>query len=150
MTIYRYGGLAWLWRILGLGAAAAGVFLLAAALRFDSWTFVAMALPLLAPPALLGPMVATRVDRVGDELTVRTLAFVTRTIPREALGPPRLRRKATALVTQVHAPRLWVPVRGGPPIYLDLLAEIPDLEAFRAAFPLPRDIASALRREARS
>lgn len=140
MTIYRYGALAWLWRAMGLAALAGGAFLAAAALHFQSLAFVAMALPLLAPPLLLGPMVATRVERTGEVVRVHTLAFVVRTLDRDSLGRPRVRERATALLTRIHAPRIWVPVRGGLPVYLDLLADIPDPAAFRSVFPVPRSL----------
>ncbi len=143
MTVYRYGWLAWVWRLMGIAALAAVGFLAAMAVKFGSWSFAAMALPLALPLVLL-PMVATRVEVEGDTVRVATLAFLTRVVDRRALGRPRARRKATALLTRVHAPRIWVPVRGGLPIYLDLLADVPDPPAFRRVFPLPRDMARNL------
>lgn len=144
MTIYRYGGLAWFWRILCLFALAGGGLCLFAAVRFGSWAFVGMAVPLLLPPLALGGVVATRVELDGDVVRVHTLALVRRTVHRSALGRPRARRKATALFTQVHAPRVWIPVRGGLPLYLDLLADVPDPQTFRRVFPIPRDMARGL------
>ncbi|MBT8402759.1 MAG: hypothetical protein KJP18_02805 [Gemmatimonadetes bacterium] len=55
---------------------------------------------------------------------------------RDALGRPHLRLTAAATLMQIDAPRVWVPVRGGLPIYLDLWAQIPDLAALQSVIPL--------------
>jgi hypothetical protein len=145
MTIYRYGRIAWAWRVMGGAALAGGLFLLSLALRFGEWTFTAMAVPLLVPVVALGWMVATRVDTDGDHLRVWTLGFVTRRIPRTALGRPHLRLTAGGTFEQIPAPRTWVPVRRGLPVYFDLLAEIPDLEAFEQVIPLSPAVRQAIR-----
>ena len=130
MTIYRYGRIAWVWRVIGAVALTGGLFVLSLALRFGEWTFVAMAVPLLVPVLGLGWMVATRVDADDDHIRVWTLGFVRRRIPRTALGRPHLRLTAGGSFEQIPAPRIWVPVRRGLPVYFDLLGEIPDLEVF--------------------
>lgn len=148
MTIYRYGPLAWFWRAVGGLGAAGGGLLLALSLRFGEWAFAAMAAPLLLPALALGWMVATRIDLVdADRLRVRTLGFATRTIARSALGRPHLRLTAGGTFEQIPAPRIWVPVRRGLPIYLDLLAEIPDLDAFERVVPLSPAVRRAIRED---
>ncbi len=144
MTIYRYGVLAWFWRGLIAVALVAGTGLIALAVRFGDLWFAAMAAPLLAPAVLLGFMVATRIDRVGDRLRVRTLAFIPRTVDAARLGRPRLRLMATATLVQVSAPRVWVPIQRSLPIYVDLLADIPDLGAFHEVIPLSPAVRRAL------
>lgn len=137
-TIYRYGWIAWVWRGFSLFGLAASALLAFAALRFGDWTFVAMALPLAVPAILLPWMLAVRIDRAGDDAVVVTnLFFVRRHVPRRALGRPRLRETAESEGVRFHAPRAWIPVRGGLPIYVDLLATIPDERAFRSFFRLP-------------
>lgn len=143
-TLYRYGALAWFWRLLIAVGVLAGGALTAFAFRFGSPVFLAIALPLVAPGLFLGWVVATVVRLDGERLRVSTLLFVTRTIPRERLGRPRVRLRATVLIHQIDAPRLWVPVRGRAPIYLDLFAEVPDRAAFEAVFPLSPAIGAIL------
>lgn len=147
MTIYRYGAIAWIWRVLMAGAGTAGAGLLILALRFNDPWFVAMALPLLAPTLALGWMVATRIDVRGDRLEVRTLGFVPRRIAISRLGKPHLRLTAALTYRQISAPRLWIPVRGGLPVYVDLLAEIPDLDAFTRIVPLSPALRGSLQRD---
>lgn len=137
-TVYRYGRLAWLWRALIALGLLAGAALLAFAVHFRALHFVAVALPLVVPALFCGWVVATRVRVERDRLRVDTLLMVPRTVERHRLGRPRLRLRATAVTHQVDAPRLWVPVRGGAPIYLDLFASIPDRRAFAEVFgPIP-------------
>jgi hypothetical protein len=144
MTIYRYGGIAWIWRSLGGVALAGGVLLVVLAIRFADWTFVAMAAPLLVPVFALGWMVATRVDAEDDHIRVWTLGFARRRIARSALGRPHLRLTAGGTFEQIPAPRIWVPVRGGLPVYFDLLAEIPDLGTFERVVPLSPAVRRAI------
>ena len=104
MTIYRYGRIAWVWRVAGGAALAGGLFLLSLALRFG-----------------------------------------TRRIPRAALGSPHLRLTAGGTFEQIPSPRIWVPVRRSLPAYFDLLAEIPDLDAFVQVAPLSPAVRRAIR-----
>lgn len=145
MTIYLYGRIAWVWRAMGGLALSGGLLLGALAVRFGDWTFVAMATPLLAPVFALGWMVATRVDAHEDHVRVWTLGFARRRIPRAALGRPHLRLTAGGTFEQIPAPRIWVPVRRGLPVYFDLLAQIPDLDAFEAVVPLSPAVRQAIR-----
>lgn len=83
-------------------------------------------------------MLAVRIDRLGDdEIAVRNLFFVRRRVRRASLRRPRVRKTAQAALDHIDAPRAWIPVRGGWPIYVDLYATIPDPEAFRSFFGLP-------------
>lgn len=84
-------------------------------------------------------MVATSISRLPDgRLRIQTLNLTRRTIAPERLGPAGYRSYAYSESGGVHAPRAWVAVQGGLPIYLDLLADIPDPEAFQALFRLER------------
>lgn len=138
-VFYRYGKLAWLWRLLaGLGIAA-GALLIFLAFRFGSWVFVASALPLLVPSVTLPWMVAYSIDRLGDdEIEVVNLFGMRRRVSRNDLEKPRFKRTAQATFTHIDAPRAWIGVRGGAPIYVDLYATIPDPAAFRKFFRLPK------------
>lgn len=138
MTVYRYGWVAWVWRalmLLGVGFGLAFVSLgqLDASLR---WFGTVFGLGFAAFPLALGQMVATRVDRLDQRrIRVWTLNLTWRTIELGRLGGARYRSYVQSNAGSLRAPRIWVGVRGGPPIFLDLLADIPDLDAFRALFP---------------
>ncbi len=137
-TIYRYGPAAWLWRALLAAALAGGALLLWLGAREASAALVAIAAILLAPSLFFGFAVAALVRTLGDgRVEVRTLLLVRRRIPRERLGAPRLRERYESEQGPMYAPRLWVPVRGSVPVYLDLLGGIPDRRAFGDAFRVP-------------
>lgn len=100
-----------------------------------------VAAPLLMPALFFGAAVAVRVDRPGEEeIVVSTLIFWRRRIPLKRLGVARLRTHAQGDMGPMWAPALWIPVKGGLPLYLDLLAKIPDRSRFRKTFQvsLPR------------
>lgn len=137
-TIYRYGWMAWVWRALMLlGVAIGALFVWMGTLYGQiDWFSLIFGIGFAAFPLLLGQMVATRVDQRPDgRLRIWTLNLTWRTIAPERLGAASYRSYAHSDAGGVHAPRLWVSVRGGPPIYLDLLANIPDRAAFEALFP---------------
>ena len=82
---------------------------------------------------------ATRRLRDGDRLLVVTLSGLLRRIDCARLGVPTRRTKAYNEGVAVHAPRLWMPVRGGLPLYVDLLGTVPDRRGFERVFgALPR------------
>ena len=138
MVIYRYGPVAWVWRLLAGAGLVGGVALAVFGFREGWLAGLGIALPLVLPALVLGPMVAVRVDRLPDgRVEVRTLAFWRRRLDRGRIGTPRLKIYAQATVGGVSAPRIWVPVKGGLPIHVDLLGEIPDRKAFLAVFSLP-------------
>jgi hypothetical protein len=139
MTIYRYGWIAWVWRVLALsGIGGAGLFL-GLAVRSGPW-WLALAGVVLGTPAVVLPwLVAARIDRRSEEeIVVTNLFFFPRRIERPRIGHPRLRRTAHGSLPTVAAPRAWIPVRGGLPVYLDLYATIPEPAAFRSFFDIPR------------
>ncbi len=139
VVLYQYGWIAWFWRALIAVALTASAFLLLGAVRFGSWWFVAMALPLAVPSLFFPWVLAVRIDQVaGEEIVVTNLFFLRRRIRRDALGRPRVKQTAQATVDHIAAPRAWIPVRGRSPIYVDLYANIPDPAAFRAFFKIPR------------
>lgn len=135
--LYRYGPIAWVWRVLILAVVAgSAAALLAAPTSWQVWIAVA---PLLLPSLFFGYVVADRIDALGERVHVVTLLGLPRRIARARLGPPRLRQRAYANGHAVHAPRWWVPVRGGLPLHVDLLGTIVDARAMARVFgALPR------------
>jgi len=139
VTIYRYGWIAVVWRVMVGLALAASVLLVLISVRLGEWTFLGIALPLTVPSLVLPWMLAVRIDTVGtDHIVVKNLWFVTRRISREALGPAKVKLTAQGALTHISAPRAWIPVRGTWPIYVDLNADIPDKAEFRQVLRIPR------------
>lgn len=143
-TLYRYGPLAWLWRVLGALGLGAGAFCLVAAVRSGAPELAAVALPLALPVVALFPLVATSIaleparDGAQPTLRVATLAGWRRRIPVARLAGMRRRSTAYSEGAAVHAPRAWILVRGGLPVYVDLLARIPDPRRFAAVLDARR------------
>lgn len=135
MVLYRYGAMAWVWRVLiGLGLAA-GAFLTAAGVRLGSPVLILVGLPLWVPGLFFGLVVVVAIDRLdGDRISAQSLLFWRRTLPRERLGPGKVYLYARGRVgRRWYAPRAWVGVRGSLPIYVDLLGQVPDRRALAAA-----------------
>ena len=132
VALYRYGPVAWVWRILILAVVVGCTAALAAAPT--SWQLWLVAAPLLLPSLFFGHVVAARIEAVGGSLHVVTLLGLPRRIARDRLGPPVLRTRAYANGSTVHAPRWWVPVRGGLPLHVDLLGTIVDAAAMERVF----------------
>ena len=133
VVLYRYGALAWFWRGL-IGLALLGSAALAWPVAQGDFVALAVALPLLLPALFFGFVVATRVERDGPELRLRTLLGLPRRVRLDQLGVPVRRAMAQATTQRIYAPRLWQPVRRRLPFYLDLLATIPDRRAFEQVF----------------
>lgn len=135
VTIYQYGPIAWIWRILlgfimfgALGSLVMGAIAGSAVLLIGGGV-------LLAPSIFLGTVVAVAIVHVDDEfLDVTTLLFRRRLVRRSLLGMPRLRTRYEDESATLYAPRIWVPVRGQWPVYIDLLGEIPDRSRFSTVF----------------
>ncbi len=139
LLLYRYGPIAWVWRALMIPALAAGAYCAVLATIQLEPILVVVAAPLALPALYLGRVVAVRIERLEDgDLLVRTLLFQRRRLARSDLGAPRLRQFAQGDVGQFYAPRAWIPVRDRLPIYLDLLAHIPDRSAFGNAFRIDK------------
>ena len=143
-TLYRYGALAWVWRCLGALAVAGVVGVTILAVKTGTLWPLAVGLPLVLPVVVLFPIVATEItlDPGTARLRVRTLAGLSRCIECERIAGHRLRTAATTDSGTVYAPRVWIAVRGGLPIYVDLLATIPDRRGFAAALGLPQHLGS--------
>ena len=138
-TLYLYGWIAWVWRVLVFVGLASSALMVSFAIRFGELWFLLAALPLAVPCIVLPWMLATRIDRISaQEVVVTNLFFVRRTVHQKSLGPPRVRLTAQGAIRHIPAPRAWIPVRGSWPIYVDLWATIPDPGAFRAFFKLPK------------
>ena len=109
------------------------IFLVFGARTGEPWLFI-IAVVLLAPALFFGTVVAVRVDRLGDDqVRVWTLLFWRRRLSRSDIGPSRESRAGG----ESGGAGLWVRVQRGLPIYFDLLATIPDPQAFAATFRLP-------------
>lgn len=144
MTLYRYGWIAWIWRVMIFLALAGGGLLAGMAVLQTSGMLFLVAVPLLLPALFFGAVVAVSVELISeDEVKVVTLSFWKRRIDCSRLGRPRYYSLAQGHGGSIHAPRLWVPVKGGLPVYLDLLARIPDRGKFGKVFgKLPRGVLS--------
>lgn len=133
--IYRYGFAAWVWRLLIAGALGGSGLLGVLAVLQSTWVPLLVAAPLSVPALFFGYVVATEVTLSGeDAIAVRTLLCWTRRLAKTRLGRARVRTRVEESFGTLHAPRAWIPVSGGLPVYLDLLATIPDEKAFRAVF----------------
>ena len=138
MTIYHYGRAAWVWRALIALGLAAGLPLMAVAVRDLALAPLLTALPLVGPSLYFGHVLAVRIDLDGDVLRIWTLGFWRRTITRDRIRPAFVRNHAQGHSGPFYAPRSFVPVRGGLAIYVDLLAAIPDRRRFHDALRLAR------------
>lgn len=137
MILYRYGWMSWVWRPLLLLFISGGAVILPHALA-GSLSAAGMALILLTPALYFGLVVAVRIEQqTEEELRVRTLIGWCRHLKCDRLGEPRLRMKCQTRQGSIPAPSVWVPVRGGLPVYVDLLGEIPDRRALKQALQIP-------------
>jgi hypothetical protein len=137
MTLYRYGWMAWVWRPLLLLFIGGGMVNLPLVLEGELGAAVLAAI-LLAPALFFGLAVATRIDQqAAGELRVWTLIGWRRRLKSERLGVPTLRLRYQTRQGAIAAPAVWVPVRGGLPVYVDLLGEIPDRRALQQTLQIP-------------
>ncbi len=142
-TVYRYGFLAWFWRILIFGALIAGAGAVFLAVNTASPVLCVVAAPLVIPALFFGHVVATRADKQEDgSMRIWTLLFTRRKVARAELGVARVRLLAQATTTSIYAPRVWIPIKRRLPIYFDLLARFSDRQEFLKWWGVPR---SALR-----
>lgn len=134
-TLYRYGAMAWIWRVVIAAALTGGGGLALLAVRFADPGLLLIALPLIAPALFFGAVLVVQVDRQSDtSLRIQTLLFWRRRLDVARLGAPRLREMAQGDMLSVYAPRVWIPVRGSLPLYLDLLGTIADRRSFSVTF----------------
>lgn len=139
-TIYAYGPMAIVWRVLiALGLVAGLVLVYVGVLQWAPW-LIMVGLPLLLPALFFGLVVVVRVERFSDGSLLVTQLFGSRYLVRAELGVPRVRQFAESDAARYHAPRAWIPVRGGWPLYLDLLGDIPDRSAFVNTFRIRGDL----------
>jgi len=138
MTIYQYGWMAWVWRAFIALGLTAGVPLFIAGMRDGAPGLILTALPLVGPSLYFGVVLAVRIDEAEGALLVATLLFWRRRIARDRIRPGVVRTHAQGRSGRIYAPRSFVPVRGGPAIYVDLLATIPDKRRFHEALRLAR------------
>lgn len=140
MTLYRYGWLAWVWRVLiaiGLGLGAVSF---AAGILMQSGLMAVAAFALIGPAAFFGVVVVVRADRHDDgTLEIWTLLFWRRRIHPTRLRQPTVHIIYRTIYTNLHAPRVWVQVIGGPPLYFDLLGQIVNRPALLSAIRLRAD-----------
>lgn len=147
-TIYRYGLMAWFWRLFVVPGVVAGALAIYYGVRLDALWFIVMGMALLGPSYFFGMTLAVRIDRMdGSRLRISTLLFWRRYLDRSKFGTPRFREKYHADHSTMYAPRLWQPVRGHLPIYIDLLGDIPDRDVFRLFFHVPPGVIRSRRRD---
>lgn len=133
--VYRYGALAWVWRAM----IAVALVLTGGALMLDmtlgAWGMIYVALPMFVPAVIGGWVTVTRIEVPAGEdkvLEVRNLFGIRRRIERRRLRGAWKRDTVYGTYGQsLPAPRLWVWVRGGMPLYLDLLAPLVDRTALQ-------------------
>lgn len=130
VEFYRYGKLAWLWRLLMAFGLVVGGLCVTAGVWLRAPVLLLVAAPLVLPVLFFGHAVAIRVAREGGEVVVTTLLGTRRRLALDRLGRPRFYLWAQATVDQVRAPRVWIPVRGRIPVYVDLLGQIVDRPLF--------------------
>ncbi len=138
MTLYRYGGIAWLWRAFIACGLLVGATLLVSVGRSAPIVAAALALPLVAPAVFFGLTVAVRIDADDSSLRVATLLGWRRHIARSRVSRARVYDTAEGYAGSFHAPRAWVSIRGALPVYVDLLGDTPHRSALDAALRLPR------------
>jgi len=127
--------MAWIWRVMIAAALTGGGGLALLAVQFADPGLLLIALPLVAPALFFGAVLVVQVDRHPDSsLRVQTLVFWRRRLDAARLGAPRVREMAQDDMLSVYAPRVWIPVRGSLPLYLDLLGTIADRRTFSATF----------------
>ncbi len=137
-NIYDYGWAAWIWRILLAGALLGATAMCVLGFQLDKPFLFLIAVVLAAPSLFFGSAVATRIDQFGeDRLLVETLLFWQRRLTSSQLGRARLRKRYESETGSIYAPAVWVSVQGSYPIYLDLLAHIPDRALFAKIFRVP-------------
>ncbi|MEM9383497.1 MAG: hypothetical protein AAGA68_00420 [Pseudomonadota bacterium] len=133
--VYRYGALAWVWRaLIAVAFSLTGAALLLS-FKIGDWGLVYVALPMFIPAAVGGWVTVTRIEVPAGErsvLQVSNLLGVPRRIERRRLRGTWKRDTVYGTYGQpIPAPRLWVWVRGGMPLYLDLLAPLVDRSALQ-------------------
>jgi|JI8StandDraft_1071087.scaffolds.fasta_scaffold46270_3 hypothetical protein len=135
--LYRYGHMAWLWRLLIAAALAAGGMLLWLGARNMQPVLVLMGAIILAPALFFGTAVIVAIDDNADgTLSFTPLLPWPRRATRIGIGRPRLRRHYQGDVHNMYAPAVWVRIGGWLPVYIDVLGDIRDRHAFALAFHL--------------
>ncbi|MEO0421049.1 MAG: hypothetical protein AAF184_01855 [Pseudomonadota bacterium] len=134
-VVYRYGALAWVWRAMIAVAIALTAGALLLDLSLGEWGVTYVALPMFVPAVIGGWVTVTRIEVPAGEgkvLEVRNLFGIRRRIKRRRLRGTWKRDTVYGTYGQpLPAPRLWVWVRGGMPLYLDLLAPLVDRAALQ-------------------
>ena len=135
--LYRYGHMAWLWRLLIAAALAAGGMLLWLGARNMQPVLVLMGAIMLAPALFFGTAVIVAIDDNADgTLSFSALLPWPRRAPRTAIGGPRVRQHYQGDAHSMYAPAMWVRIGGWLPVYIDLLGDIRDRRVFAQAFHL--------------
>jgi len=134
-ALYRYGAMAWIWRVVIAAALIGGGGVALLAVQSADPGLLIFTLILVAPALFFGAVFVVQVDRHADtSLAVQTLIFWRRRLDGARLRTPRLRQMAQADSRPIYAPRVWIPVRGSLPLYIDLLGTIADRGTFGATF----------------
>ena len=140
VTLYRYGAIAWFWRALIVFGLVLGAVFVAASVRMPSALMMVAAFALIGPALFFGTALVVRADQCADgTLEIWTLLFWRRRIDPSRLRPPVARILYRTIHANLNAPRVWVPVKGAPPLYFDLLGQIVNRQALLAAIRLRAD-----------
>lgn len=133
--LYRYGAMTWFWRAVIAAALAGGAGVALLAVQSADPGLLIFTLIMVIPALFFGAVFVVQIDcRTDSSLAVQTLIFWRRRIDSTRLGAPRLRQLAQTNSRAVYAPRVWIPVRGSLPLYIDLLGTIADRSAVSATF----------------
>jgi hypothetical protein len=96
-VLYRYGRIAWIWRILIFGLLGGAGALIWVGGPTEPALYLVVA-PIVLPALFFGHVVATGIVRVGDgTLVVTNLLFLRRRMVRASFGRPRKRPWAQTL-----------------------------------------------------
>lgn len=126
-----------MWRaIIAAGLALAAPLVVAGVVTLNPLLLVG-ALALIGPSVFFGVVLVVSADRQDDGmLAIGTLLFIRRRIDPSRLGPPVVRVLYRTIHATLNAPRVWVPVKGGLPLYIDLLGRVVNRQELLAAIRL--------------
>jgi hypothetical protein len=140
VPLYRYGPLAWFWRGCLVAGVIGGLLFLVTSAATLNPILALGGLALIGPSIFFGLSVVVSADRLDDGcLEIATLFFWRRRIAAVRLGRPFVRRRYRTLYADLDAPRVWVPVKGGFPLYFDLLGQVVNRQELLRAVRLRAD-----------
>ena len=122
--MYRYGIMAWFWRLLITAALVFGGLLFWIGAQKFELVLMLMGAIILTPALIFGSIVVVAIDdNMDGTLSFSALLPWRRRAQRTSIGRPRLRKHYQGDVHRMHAPAIWVRIGGWLPIYIDLLGD---------------------------